>query len=33
MKKLIKTVVELIEKHGEFVPFDSSEPVKTNSQK
>ena len=33
MKKLISLVVEQIEKHGEYIPFHLSEPVKTNSRK
>lgn len=33
MKKLISLVVEQIEKHGEYIPFHLSEPVRTNSQK
>jgi hypothetical protein len=33
MKKFLKLVVEQIEKHGEYIPFNLSEPVPTNSRK
>jgi hypothetical protein len=33
MKKLLQTVIEKIEKHGKYLPFDSHEPIVTNSQK
>lgn len=33
MKKILLTVIEKIEKTGDYIPFDCAEPVKTNSQK
>lgn len=33
MKKLLLTLIEKIEKNGQYIPFDSAEPVRTNSQK
>jgi hypothetical protein len=33
MKHLINLVIKQIEKHGEYIPFHLSEPVRTNSRK
>ncbi len=32
MKKLLLTIIEQIENQGNYIPFDSVEPIKTNSQ-